>query len=159
MSDREERRHARDSKNAAGDGSPMRRFERFTVNLRATAIQAVHKSIKSAKRGVLGSGETVRITLNAAKVVSHLHGSLAWCITWPSSMNKLRDIVSIFAVDVFSETRMPCMVTGFSYYSRILGVIFAPVVLVAVVVFVRGGLGQKLGEVHLDWQVHDEEGS
>ena len=40
--------------------------------MRVTAVQAVHASVKSAQKGIVGSSETVRIALNVCKVLSHL---------------------------------------------------------------------------------------
>ena len=123
--------HEQDKRDEEGDAR-LDAFTRITIALRATAVQAVHKSVKAAKEGIMRSSETVRICLNSAKVVAHLYSSLHWCIHWPSAMLKLRDMAAIFSLDIFSQARMPCLLTGFTFYTRIRIAIAAPLALIVV---------------------------
>ena len=55
------------------------------------------------------------VLLNAAKVITHLYsGSLAHCITWPSAMQRVMDFAAVFALDLFSEARIPCFSKTFA---------------------------------------------
>ena len=75
-----------------------------------TAIQVVHSALKSAKDKVSSNTEVIRIFFNASKVLTHLWGTLTFCVVFPESMKKLLELTSVFALDIFSETRMPCAV-------------------------------------------------
>jgi len=102
------------------------------------AIQCVHSVVKSATKGIFAHTETVRIVMNACKIVNHLYSTLVYCLQWPQSMKMFLGCVSLFAFDLFGETRMPCVVSGFDYYSRVLVAIFAP--LTIGVLLVAGGI-------------------
>ena len=56
------------------------------------------------------------------------------CISFPSAMDKLLEMARTFAFDIFSEAKMPCFITFFDYYKRILIVIFAPIAFAVLVV-------------------------
>ena len=51
-------------------------------------------------------------------------------------MNSLRAMASVFAVDVFSETKLPCMVANWDYFSRLQVTMLAPVGIILVMFLV-----------------------
>ena len=60
------------------------------------------------------------------------------CITLPKAMNELLEIANIFALDLFSESKMPCAFVGFTYFHKVVVAIVVPLVLP--VVFFAGGI-------------------
>ena len=103
--------------------------EHWAEKIRRAAVQVVH----GATRNVGQHAETVRILFNLSKVLAHLYGTLIWCLHFPDAMNKLVDFMSIFALDLFAETKLPCTFTGFDYFTRINVAILAPPVLTGVI--------------------------
>ena len=66
--------------------------------------------------------------------IPHADSTLTYCLTWPTSMKTLFAIASTFALDIFSETKMPCAMTGFTYFTRILVAVFMPFAVAGVLV-------------------------
>ena len=79
-----------------------------------------------------GGSETLRILLNTMKVLAHLMSTLSYCLEYPASMELLITIASTFALDVFSETKIPCLVTAFSFYDKLHAAMLAPVLIIVV---------------------------
>ena len=97
--------------------------------LHSAAVQAVHRSVKSAREGAFGLGESARIMLNFAKVATHCYGTLMWCISLPGALNSMLKVLSVFAVDLAAETRIPCWVPQFNYFDRLELAMAAPLVI------------------------------
>ena len=106
-------------------------IKRWTVHLRATAVQVVHASVKSAQENIFGNSETLRILLNICKVTSHLYSTLSYCIKWPRAMENLLTLAATFSLDIFSEAKLPCLITEFSYFTRVKIAVVAPIVMAA----------------------------
>ena len=106
-------------------------FELWAVNVREFAVKMVHSSVKRAQRGLAGSSETLRIFFNVCKVVSHLYFALSYCIAWPAALNNLLEIASVFALDLFAESKAPCVLTSFTYYDRMNIAMWGPLAMVA----------------------------
>ena len=49
-------------------------------------------------------------------------------------MNRLLDMAAVFAFDVFAEARLPCIMTGFDYYTRVIIAIVGPVAMTVLIV-------------------------
>ena len=97
--------------------------------IRRMAVQVVHAVVKSATKGFFAHAETVRIFCNCCKVFSHLSATLQYCLIYPRAMDDLRAIASVFAVDLFAETRAPCLVANWDYYWKLKTAMLAPVVI------------------------------
>ena len=91
------------------------------------AIRNTYAFVKHSMGGI-GLGESVRIFLNAAKVCNGLYSSLSFCLVFPATFGALRDLASVFAVDVLTESRLPCLFAGFSFYTRVIVAAAAPFV-------------------------------
>ena len=129
------RRRRRHRKGGDSDDDEVRRrglTGGVVIRLGLSAVRAAHAFVKSARRGRFGLGETFRIFVNMAKTVTHLYSTLVFCIHWPQSMQILLDAARMFAFDFMPETRMPCWVTGWSYYSKLWLSAVAPVALTVV---------------------------
>ena len=61
-------------------------------------------------------------------------GTLSYCLILPKAMNQLLAIASLLVLDVFEESRLPCLVTEFDYFSKIKVAIFAPLAIVLAIV-------------------------
>ena len=100
------------------------------------AVHAARSAVKSAKAGLfhMGASESFRIVLNAAKVLSHLFsGSLVYCAHFPKSMNFLMDAAAMFALNLVSETKLPCHFVSFDFYTRVIVAAVGPIVVSAFV--------------------------
>ena len=82
--------------------------DKLTLFFRSTAVQAVHRGVKSVQDGSYGLGESSRIVLNFAKVATHCYGTLSFCITLPRAMKGMLAALSIFAADFAVVARVPC---------------------------------------------------
>ena len=65
-------------------------------------------------------------------------GGGGFCVVFPSSMKFLITMFSTFALDVFSDTKLPCVLTRFTFYDRLMVAMLTPVCIVVVVV--SGGI-------------------
>ena len=83
-------------------------------------------------------GEDFRILLNAAKVVTHLYGTLQYCIFWPAAMDGLRNFAAFVTIDVFTAAKTPCIWASFNYLDKIVLVAGAP--FAATVLLLAGGV-------------------
>jgi hypothetical protein len=93
-------------------------------------VQLVHGAVKAVTKGGTKNTETLRIFFNVSKVSAHLYATLSYCLHFPKAMNDLLAVASVFALDLVSETRMPCTLTGFTYFDRVKIAIFAPLALI-----------------------------
>ena len=75
--------------------------------------------MKTSQDNLGAASETVRILLNGAKVMSHLYATLVYCLSFPSAMGELLAMFSLLALDVFAETKAPCALVGFDYYTQL----------------------------------------
>ena len=82
--------------------------------------------------------EFMKRLFNTSKTVTFLYSTLIYCTSFPAAMNDLLSMASIFAFDLFGETKMPCIVTGWTYFSRIQVAAFGPLAFTAV--FILGGI-------------------
>ena len=87
---------------------------RWTNRVSLTAIRSAHRFVKAARDNQLSLGETSKIVINGAKVMSHLYGTLAYCLVFPRDMVQLMSIANLLAVDFVAETKMPCWVNEFT---------------------------------------------
>ena len=110
------------------DGTPKEHWMIATVQ--RLAVQAVHRSAKS----IAGHSETLRIFLNAAKIVTHLWGTLTYCVRMPQSMNKILELASVFALDIISDGKPKCAFPDFTYITRVKIAAFAPLAIAALLV-------------------------
>ena len=108
------------------------------------------------KNGTFGLGETVQILFNAAKVYTHLYGTLAYCIQWPTAIDQLFDIFSVLSLNLVENSRMPCWYPKFDYFDQFWAMALTPVVLLVVCViygtatahFAEKKLGSRAKRTH-----------
>ena len=74
--------------------------------------------------------------LIVARYVPRTSATLGYCIQWPAVMQTLISSMAWFALDIFTDARMPCLFTKFTYYDKINIVIIAPFAIV-----ICGGIG------------------
>ena len=96
------------------------------------AVRAAHAAVKAAQKHKLSS-EMVRIVVNLLKVMVHLYAQLHWCMSLPGAMDGLLAFASVFAVDLFTGLKLPCLIPGFSYYTKVKLVVSAQTAAMALV--------------------------
>ena len=115
---KQQRRQHRRASLAGDAGAAPGVLAQYAVQLKAKMVSAVRVSVKAALDGNFGS-EIMRITINAAKVVSHLTGTLSYCLYFPAAMDGLRAAYAMLAIDIFSESNMPCIFPSFDFYTKL----------------------------------------
>ena len=68
-----------------------------------TSVQIVRRNVKSASEHIIDHSETFRIVLGACKVLTHLYGTLSWCLFLPDAMDGLMAVASLLIFDVFED--------------------------------------------------------
>ena len=69
---------------------------------------------------------------------SFLDGTLAYCLAFPEAMNGLLSVYSLLAADVVTESRVPCAIPQFDYYTKVWIMIVAP--FAVTLILVVGGI-------------------
>ena len=59
------------------------------------------------------------------------YATLNYCLKWPAAMDSVLAAFDFLAMDVVSETKLPCEIKGFNYYTRVKFAVFSPMVLMA----------------------------
>ena len=109
------------------------RLQHLIVSIEKAAVQVVHGAVTSATKGFAAHTETMRIFFNLSKVLTHLYGTLQWCASFPKAMNNLLAMTAVFALDFGSASKLPCWLTGFTYFSKVKFVMIAPLTIVVVI--------------------------
>ena len=130
--------------------------ESLSIAVRREAVQGMHWFYVNVKNGTFGLGETVQILFNAAKVYTHLYGTLAYCIQWPTAIDQLFDIFSVLSLNLVENSRMPCWYPKFDYFDQFWAMALTPVVLLVVCViygtatahFAEKKLGSRAKRTH-----------
>ena len=113
--------------------------QQLATKIRIFSVRLVRSSVKSANEHIVEHSETLRVVLGFAKIITHLFSTLSYCFWLPSAMDGVLAVSSLIIFDIFNETRLPCFVPNFSFYTKVLIVTVAPLVLVGVL-FVGGVL-------------------
>ena len=58
------------------------------------------------------------------------YGTLAYCLWLPDAMDGMLAVASLLIFDVFEESKLPCVVAEFDYYTKVRVAAFAPLTLV-----------------------------
>ena len=59
-----------------------------------------------------------------------------FCVHWPAGMKKLQEFAAVLALDLFAESKAPCLFNDWDYYSKLHVSMAAPFVITVFVVLV-----------------------